>query len=101
MILQFFYMVVFDPPHIFRRGGKNSWMKDKYGELDRNTWREDLREGFKECFRVLRPCGTLIFKWSEFDIPTKEVLALTPVKPLFGHPSGKALKTHWFTFIKL
>lgn len=38
-----FALVVFDPPHILKRGGKNSWMKDKYGELDKNTWRDDLR----------------------------------------------------------
>lgn len=76
-------------------------MKDKYGELDKDTWREDLRAGFAECFRVLKPEGVLIFKWSEFDIPLKEILALTPEKPLFGHRSGKQQKTHWVTFIKI
>jgi len=96
-----FSLVVFDPPHILKRGGKNSWMKDKYGELDKDTWREDLRKGFAECFRVLRPDGVLIFKWSEIDIPLKEILSLTPEKPLFGHKSGKQQKTHWVTFIKI
>ena len=96
-----FALVVFDPPHIFKRGGKNSWMKDKYGELDKDTWREDLRAGFAECFRVLRPDGVLIFKWSEIDIPLKEILSLTPEKPLFGNRSGKQQKTHWVTFIKI
>lgn len=95
-----FYLVVFDPPHIIKRGGKNSWMADKYGELDRKTWQESLRLGFSECFRVLKPNGTLIFKWSEFDIPLKDILALTPVKPLFGHRSGKQQKTHWVAFLK-
>ena len=96
-----FSIVVFDPPHILKRGGKNSWMKEKYGELDRMTWRDDLRRGFVECFRVLKPAGVLIFKWSEFDIPLREILGLTPVQPLFGHRSGKAAKTHWITFMKL
>jgi hypothetical protein len=96
-----FALVVFDPPHIFKRGGKESWMKEKYGELDRATWKDDLRAGFAECLRVLRPEGTLIFKWSEFDIPLKDVLALAPCKPLFGHPSGKQSKTHWVAFMKL
>lgn len=96
-----FSLVVFDPPHIFKRGGKNSWMKDKYGELDKDTWREDLRKGFAECFRVLKPEGVLIFKWSECDIPLKEILKLTPGKPLFGHRSGKRQKTHWICFMKL
>jgi SAM-dependent methyltransferase len=76
-------------------------MADKYGQLDKKTWPDDLRAGFAECFRVLRPEGVLIFKWSEFDIPLRDVLALTPVKPLFGHPSGKAQKTHWVAFMKL
>ena len=96
-----FSLVVFDPPHILKRGGKNSWMKDKYGELDKDTWREDLRAGFAECFRVLRPDGVLIFKWSEIDIPLKEILSLTLEKPLFGNRSGKQQKTHWVTFIKI
>ena len=96
-----FALVVFDPPHIIRRGGKRSWMSEKYGELDRKSWREDIRAGFAECFRVLRPEGVLIFKWNETDILVREVLALTPEKPLFGHPSGKASKTHWLTFMKL
>lgn len=49
---------------------------------------------------VLRPEGTLIFKWSESDIPVREVLALTPMKPLYGHRSGKAGKTLWVAFMK-
>lgn len=96
-----FALIVFDPPHIFKRGGKNSWMKEKYGELDRKTWKEDLRLAFSELFRVLKKDGVLIFKWSESDILVREVLTLTPVKPLFGHRSGKAQKTHWITFMKL
>jgi SAM-dependent methyltransferase len=68
-------------------------MAQKYGALDKN-WKEDIRSGFAECFRVLKEDGVLIFKWNEHDIPLREVLALTPVKPLFGHPSGKQMKTH-------
>lgn len=94
-----FGLVVFDPPHIKWRS-KNGWMADKYGQLDKKTWQEDLRAGFSECFRVLKEEGFLIFKWSEFDIPLKDVLKLTPFKPLFGHPSGKASKTHWVVFMK-
>jgi len=96
-----FSLVVFDPPHILKRGGKRSYMKEKYGELDRANWKEDLTAGFAELFRVLKPDGVLIFKWNEIDIPVREVLALTPVRPLFGHRSGKASKTHWIAFIKL
>ena len=96
-----FSLVVFDPPHILKRGGKRPWMKEKYGELDRTTWREDLRKGFAELFRVLKQDGVLIFKWSESDILVKDVLALTPVTPLFGHRSGRAGKTLWVAFMKL
>jgi len=94
-----FSLVVFDPPHLFL--GENSYMRKSYGSLDQLTWKEDLRKGFAECFRVLKPDGVLIFKWNECQILLKDVLALTPVKPLFGHPSGKAQKTHWITFMKL
>lgn len=96
-----FSLVVFDPPQIIKRGGKRSWMAEKYGELDRKTWKTDLAAGFAECFRVLKNEGVLIFKWNETDIVLSEVLALTQEKPLFGHKSGKQSKTHWVTFMKL
>jgi SAM-dependent methyltransferase len=94
-----FSLVVFDPPHFTSLGSK-SYMAQKYGALDSKTWKTDLRSGFAECFRVLKPGGILIFKWNEYDIRLSEVLALTPQKPLFGHPSGKTQKTHWVTFMK-
>lgn len=93
-----FHLVVFDPPHL-ERLGKDSWTAAKYGQL-LPGWRDDLRLGFAECFRVLKPGGTLIFKWNEDQIPVSEVLALTPEKPLFGHKSGRLSKTHWIAFIK-
>jgi hypothetical protein len=43
----------------------------------------------------------LVFKWNECDIPLKDVLECTTEKPLFGHPSGKAQKTHWVCFMKI
>lgn len=94
-----FNLVVFDPPH-YTKAGKDSYMRQKYGILEA-TWKEDLKKGFEECFRVLKPHGILIFKWSEYSIPLKEILKLTPIEPLFGNKSGKAQKTHWVTFMKL
>ena len=94
-----FNLVVFDPPH-YTKAGEKSYMAQKYGTLD-ETWEEDLRKGFAECFRVLKPNGVLIFKWSSFFVPLRKILQLTHVKPLFGHISGKAQKTHWVTFMKL
>jgi SAM-dependent methyltransferase len=94
-----FHHVVFDPPHVCNLSEK-SILGFKYGSLNKETWREDLAAGFAECFRVLKPYGTLIFKWNEVDIPLREVLALTDQKPLYGHKSGKKANTHWVAFIK-
>ena len=93
-----FKLVVFDPPHL-RRAGEKSWMAAKYGKLSKH-WREDLRQGFSECFRVLAIDGVLIFKWNETQVKVKEVLELTPVQPLFGHVSGRKGLAHWLCFMK-
>lgn len=66
-----FRLVVFDPPH--------------------------LRRGFEECMRVLKDYGVLIFKWSEDQISTADVLKLLPVQPLFGNRRGKTI---WMVFMK-
>jgi 23S rRNA G2069 N7-methylase RlmK/C1962 C5-methylase RlmI len=93
-----FNIVVFDPPHL-KNAGDNSWLVKKYGKLT-GDWKEDLKKGFTECFRVLKTDGTLIFKWNEDQVKVSEILALTDEKPLFGHRSGKASNTHWICFIK-
>lgn len=110
-----FSMVVFDPPHLLRNTGKSKF-SDMYGSLNEKAtptgyqkikygalysdWKDMLRKGFSECFRVLKPGGFLIFKWNETDIKVSEVLALTNEKPIFGHRSGKLSKTHWICFMK-
>ena len=93
-----FQVVVFDPPH-FEKNGEKSWLNLKYGTL-KGDWREMLRGGFDECFRVLKPLGVLIFKWCETEIPLSQILKLTNEKPLIGHKSGKQAQTHWVSFIK-
>ncbi len=93
-----FWHIVFDPPHITRKAITGDLTK-RYGIL-KDGWRDIIRKGFKECFRVLKPNGTLIFKWSEVQIPIKDVLKLTKHKPLYGHKSGKRMNTHWVCFIK-
>lgn len=90
-----FKLVVFDPPHLLKVGEK-SWLAKKYGHLGSN-WKEDLKKGFKECFRVLESYGVLIFKWNEEQIKLSEILKLTDVKPFFGN---RRAKTHWLVFIK-
>ena len=93
-----FKLVVFDPPHLHTAGPK-SWMAAKYGKLT-GDWREDLRLGFAECFRVLARDGVLVFKWNETQVKVREVLALASVAPLFGHLTGRKGLTHWMVFMK-
>lgn len=91
-----FYLVVFDPPHLIK-AGNNSWLAKKYGKLDDN-WQRDISKGFDECMRVLKPNGTLIFKWNEEQVKLKEILNSINYIPLFGN---KRSKTHWLVFMKL
>ncbi|NYS33767.1 SAM-dependent methyltransferase, partial [Streptococcus danieliae] len=86
----------FDPPHL-KYAGENSIMKAQYGILDKENWPEDLKQGFKECMRVLKVGGTLVFKWSDCQINVKQLLEIIPFKPLFGQQRGK---THWMVFVK-
>lgn len=94
-----FKQVVFDPPHL-RRAGPNGWMRKKYGCLDAENWREDIRAGFAEGFRVLDVGGTLIFKWNATQIPVSQILALTPHVATVWQRTGKKDKTHWIVFCK-
>jgi len=93
-----FYLVILDPPHLTGPGATGYQCK-QYGRLPKD-WQEFIRKMFAECFRVLRPNGTLIFKWNEHNIPVRKILELTPMPPLCGNKSGKALKTHWIVFFK-
>ena len=90
-----FYLVIFDPPHL-RYAGDESWLAKKYGVLS-NNWQEDIWRGFKECMRVLKPNGVLIFKWNEEQIRLSEVIKAIGQKPLFGN---RRSKTHWLVFMK-
>lgn len=94
-----FFLICFDPPHLLQ-AGETSWIKKKYGSLNRLTWSEDLSKGFDECWRVLKPGGTLIFKWNETQISLREVLSCFSRRPVFGHTTTKRRDTHWMTFYK-
>lgn len=91
-----FQLVVFDPPHLIRAGEK-SWLAKKYGKLSAGTWQQDIKQGFAECMRVLKPQGVLIFKWNEEQISLKQLLDAVGAKPLFGNRKSK---THWLVFMK-
>lgn len=90
-----FNLVVFDPPHLLR-AGKSSWLAKKYGVLD-DSWKTDINKGFHEAMRVLKPYGTIMFKWNDEQIKLSEVLKCIDYKPLFG---DKRSKTHWLFFMK-
>jgi len=95
-----FKLIVFDPPHLIGKPD-GCRMTKTYGCLIAETWQDDLRRGFKECWRVLEDYGILIFKWSEASIKKVKVLELFDVKPLFGHPNGSKIPTMWFCFMKI
>lgn len=90
-----FSLIVFDPPHL-QRCGDHSFLGMKYGKLKKN-WKEELGEGFEECFRVLKENGVMIFKWSDIQIPCSKVMELSPYRPLLGDQRGKR---RWIVFLK-
>lgn len=94
-----FKHVVFDPPQMLYEG-RGGQMALHYTVLPRE-WRPLIRDGFAECWRVLDDYGTLIFKWSEHDIPIGKVIEAIGHEPLYGHKSGRASKTHWMAFMRL
>ena len=91
-----FRMVVFDPPHVYSHG-KGSDMEKTYGCLTRG-WQQIIRNGFRECFRVLEPHGILLFKWCEARIKLSSVLELAPYGPLLG--TRTKVPTAFIVFLK-
>jgi SAM-dependent methyltransferase len=113
-----FKLVVWDPPHIIQGSIGRSIIAKSYGILNPETWREDLRDGFEECYRVLEDKGILIFKWSDCNkwanisrgCNIKTVLELFDKEPLFGHKTKSKFNikedkqisaTYWFCFMKI
>jgi SAM-dependent methyltransferase len=94
-----FSLIVFDPPHT--TCGDKSFLYKRYGTL-LPTWETDLRAGFAELFRVLKPGGTLVFKWCDIRIPFEKVLACSPLPPVITHTTraqGKSW-TYFAVFFK-
>lgn len=93
-----FSLVVFDPPHLV--SNSNGILNQKYGKLKKD-WKEDIRKGFSECMRVLRPGGFLNFKWSEFNIPMSEISPLFPCRPMYyQRRGGRGFSGYWAMFRK-
>jgi ubiquinone/menaquinone biosynthesis C-methylase UbiE len=108
-----FSCVNFDPPHmLYSVEGKPSFLAEKFGMLEPETWKADLSQAFNELMRVLEPGGVLLLKWNDNHISTKRLLACFPFAPKFGTPIGgsRGLRnkrskqprstTSWFCFVK-
>jgi hypothetical protein len=101
-----FKMVVFDPPHLSTLT-ESSIMRKKFGCLNAETWQDDLKRAFDECWRVIDDYGVLIIKWNDIEIPYKSLLDKFSEQPLFMNitAGNKALKTgnrsYWFCFMKV
>lgn len=81
----FFGLVIFEPPHLVQ-----------YGLAD--NWQGRLSGMFRECFRVLRPEGTLIFVCRVMPhIDFEEILSLAPRKPRQGLKPVVNTR-HWTAF---
>lgn len=100
-----FNLVVFDPPHVIREDGMeqlSGYVLKSYGALHAETWQSDLSQGFDELWRVLKPGGTMVFKFADNDVDFSDVLDLAPRDPLFGTTTKKTSKceNRWFVFYK-
>ena len=85
-----FHLVILDPPHLINCG-KTSDMAKSYGYLEK-AWHEDMKRIFNEAWRVLRPHGTLIFKWADKDVSLAELLYVLERQPVFGDKKPAANK---------
>lgn len=93
-----FPLVILDPPHL-TNAGDGGWQAKKYGRLPKD-WRAFITRAFEECWRVLAPNGTLVFKWYEYRVKLSQILELIPEEPVFGNKCPHASKTHWLVFFK-
>lgn len=108
-----FHVANIDPPHmLYRVKGKPSFLTERYGLLEPETWQSDFKKMFVELMRVLDSNGVLLLKWNDNHISNKRLLANFPVKPKFGtvvggsrgfrnkHSKEPRSRTSWFCFTK-
>ena len=96
-----FFKVVCDPPHKIK--SDSGLITKKYGFLGQN-WEEDLSQMFDECWRILKPGGTLIIKWADVDIPPRKVLSCfqnwEERLDVSTHTKKGVNNTYFFSFFK-
>ena len=99
-----FNLIAFDPPHRVTDGGMqmlSGVIETKYGALSAETWQSDLRRSFDELWRVLKPGGTLTFKWADVHKSHKQVLEQIKQTPLYGVTTEKKrAEVKWWVFHK-
>ena len=86
----YFDMVLFDPPHFIKPKEEDNTMINRYGYLPTDNWKQILKLGITELFRILKPEGVFILKWAETQKKIDEVLCLFPYKPIFGSQNNKS-----------
>ena len=100
----YFDLIVFDPPHLIINRDKPilSTMDKQYGNLYKDNWKQELKQGVKKLFEILKPNGVFILKWCENSVKVDEVFKLFPYKPLFGsNTKGRGHTANfWVLFIK-
>jgi len=96
-----FKLVIFDPPHIFAPEEDTCVMTKCYGRLNPETWKNDIKDGFNECWRVCEENGLILFKWNECRVKMPELLDILPKEPLLRDMRRGLSKSHWMIFIKL
>ncbi len=74
---------VIDPPHmLYVSKGKPMGFNfaEKYGVLNRLTWKADLKAAYLELMRVIVPGGLLLVKWNDNQVSLKRFLACIPAE---------------------
>ena len=98
-----FKLIAWDIPH-FKTLGKTSIYRMKYGALEKETWQEDIKKGFKELWTILDDFGIILLKFNDYEIKFPQLLACIPETPLFYNVSTNRLNgntTKWFCFMKI
>jgi SAM-dependent methyltransferase len=98
-----FQLVLFDPPHVVQETVSGaSELILRYGAYAAANEQEEIGMGFSECWRVLAPGGTLVFKWAGSLERVERHFPCDPVvgsrAPTQGRKTG--LGTRWFIFYK-